>query len=1264
MKTEEVKIKDENLKKASLFKFVTSYRNIYRAIYSLDSYINELYLLSDKDLRLYYRLQDKYDWKLINKVIKTCRKKIEKILLYPDKYFKTSVFFALKKFEEVENIQNGENIVEGTIKFRPLHTASLKDQICMAAMLQVLMFEDSDEIEEGDENNEKLKNPSRTLSDLSKSIPDNFFGNRVSIKLERIYQKWAPNYHTYNQKIIDSCKTYSKSHKYEYEVSLDIKDFFPSISPFYLFVKICDTLKEKYRNQEKKTFLEIKEEESENKKLGYLYNFEVLKRLVAKLLFLEIKGNNNIMDPALGYYNSTFYDEYKKSRNGESELNQRRLFAKGVAQGLPQSFFFGNICMTDVRREIVSDHMFPGKDYFYVDDSVIYVKKLNKDILKDETFNKKILELNEELNSLTSWDKLKGKWEETVNSLSVNNDLLEDLKQFGGEAVKFHHKYKDLYKIEFHGNSKSKVQTIDSAHKEIQTLGGLGRNISCGDSFFTEGDDRRISKEKMKALNDYACRIIKNIEIKKEERKNKNTEEEAPDSFELQLKVFKRFRKIFLSRNMWLDTLDAGEVKESQFEWFRKLLSPEGLKERCGICSPDELTVNGKYNKYRKDSAQIASTQDFLDVHKKLWFELTDSESFKAETIQLLKCSSENKARILKKEIEEFEENFSGLGEKSFRHLYFHKFLKGVMAERQFSVNRYESLGKAILKEYPSGINIDTDKAIERLKSFIYLEFPFIFAAEERKLNGDENRKGSETLFSEAEEGIKFMKKVSDEFNRRIINAYFSVLVGVDPSEEVPFVKVKGNNIDYAAFRILIWLRNPNFDMIDFWHFLSKIQSHSLPERMIVDNGLPEVGKIFMKKVVDPKKVDNLIMTHRIVKGLWQNGSKFLNSYTLHNQEHALKLINLSVELTRRIDYFQLKQLDFYILFLACYLHDISMVIHPDLQIFSHVEPDNISRMGKYLKDMKNILKEWNQRNTISSGPEWFSYFWKSFGREMIDIFNEVYEFFETDVRVNHFKESALFIKNKRHDIFRYLEETIVEAVAQAGEDHGKEIHHIYDLRSQAKEDVVSSKYISMLLRLADLMDVTNDRINYHLLNENVNHLSENSKFHWISHLITDENTLIPDYEIVEEERQGKEGKKENEFYIKETLRFYLILNMKSLEPIKKEKPNYCGDWQMCKYNSARTPEKFKDFDGITLCFQGKECQEAECTMICRWMNKKHSWMFAELARLQKYLNRVNYNPFKTQIVVNILFKDYTDINLKPSLYDDVRRFLKGEHNE
>ena len=95
----------------------------------------------------------------------------------------------------------------------------------------------------------------------------------------------------------------------------------------------------------------------------------------------------------------------------EEFLAKDRLFAKGVAQGLPQSYFFGNLCMAYIRKEIVAADMFKGKDYFYVDDSVIYVKGFNEKILEVKAFNKKITSLNNNLQQLTSDAKIEEIWE-------------------------------------------------------------------------------------------------------------------------------------------------------------------------------------------------------------------------------------------------------------------------------------------------------------------------------------------------------------------------------------------------------------------------------------------------------------------------------------------------------------------------------------------------------------------------------------------------------------------------------------------------------------------------------------------------------------------------------------------------------------------------------------------------------------------------------------------------------------------------------------
>jgi len=114
---------------------------------------------------------------------------------------------------------------------------------------------------------------------------------------------------------------------------------------------------------------------------------------------------------------------------------------------------------------------------------------------------------------------------------------------------------------------------------------------------------------------------------------------------------------------------------------------------------------------------------------------------------------------------------------------------------------------------------------------------------------------------------------------------------------------------------------------------------------------------LFRVQVKRPEWVDDLIITHRLIKGLWYNGSKFLNSYTVHNEEHAVTLINKLLEVINWIDYFALKDVDYYILFLACYLHDISMVIHPDLGGLSFARGKNEILISELMAEMKKKTK-------------------------------------------------------------------------------------------------------------------------------------------------------------------------------------------------------------------------------------------------------------------------------------------------------------------
>ena len=165
------RITKEEIEKTKCGRFLLSDENIYLSIYSLNSYVFEYNLLNTEDRILYHRLQDKFDARLINGVITRVREQIIE-LFDKDKYIEAKVYFKPKKLSE-----NGE------LEFRPLHSTGLITQIAIVSMLHLFVYEIPEE-EEGD--------PKLRLSNLSRLIPSDFYGNRVSVKgLNERYDRMA-----------------------------------------------------------------------------------------------------------------------------------------------------------------------------------------------------------------------------------------------------------------------------------------------------------------------------------------------------------------------------------------------------------------------------------------------------------------------------------------------------------------------------------------------------------------------------------------------------------------------------------------------------------------------------------------------------------------------------------------------------------------------------------------------------------------------------------------------------------------------------------------------------------------------------------------------------------------------------------------------------------------------------------------------------------------------------------------------------------------
>ena len=82
---------------------------------------------------------------------------------------------------------------------------------------------------------------------------------------------------------------------------------------------------------------------------------ETLSMAVAKLLYFNISTDN--IEPWKEYY----YPE------GTDLFGINQYMNYGIPQGLPQSYFFGNLCMIEVKRLLMQDKTFRGDAYFYVD---------------------------------------------------------------------------------------------------------------------------------------------------------------------------------------------------------------------------------------------------------------------------------------------------------------------------------------------------------------------------------------------------------------------------------------------------------------------------------------------------------------------------------------------------------------------------------------------------------------------------------------------------------------------------------------------------------------------------------------------------------------------------------------------------------------------------------------------------------------------------------------------------------------------------------
>jgi hypothetical protein len=1071
---------------------VLSNTNIFSAIYSLESYVFEKNLLSQPDLDLYYKLQDKYDDATISDVIDKCKTKLDEILL-TDKKFDIKVFFKAKKYDK-ENDK---------VEFRPLHTADLITQICMVSILNIIMFS----------TNEKDK---RQLSDLSQLLPSNFYGNLPSAEYEKIFYDWKDKYKEYTEDVMNAYESIRKNSTFKYEVALDLEKFFPSVDPSFIYNFILEKTVSIYTNENRVFF----------------------KQMLKKILCFNVINLN--AEAEINEYFST--SKFKDDQIGIPQAGSA-IMNIGIPQGLPQAYFFGNIAMIPISKEF--DKMFPGKAFYYVDDSVIYT---SSESASPEKFRESLKELNNNISKEIS--------NYTKNRICRKSNI--------------------DYKVLVHEKEKSSSAKIESSIKMSKSfLVGVGLEASRV-SFEINNTTSEIQDLSIldKILNIYEALEIEIVNVKKHIETISSFLIEV-DIFKIYLKSLIRYKKFFGYRKRILEFRqldDISDIKQSFYEKF--------------ICN------------------QLLTSDDFKSV-----FEYFDEDIFLPEAVLIISEMNNDEKEVFIDDISSFEERLAP--SLSSDTLYFSESL---LKKSEYLDIRFFTLKKIatnILGEFarkPEKLIIDKLRSILSQKAEIWLNF-------------DKNYSYN-----------KWIYMYSSTYKRNILNSYISTIFNIEVSNDIEFIKLDKRPLKYYELRILLYIRNKSTTVEDFVAFLiSAFNNIADKNYEKVDFSLIEVLNIFKTHVRSAVLIDNLILVHKYISSVWRNGSRFLYFYTLHNQEHSVELIKSSVNICKMFDFLQIKSIDYYILFLACYLHDISMILQPSVDSFLENNSQTDEIYSSFLKFKQELFS--------SANADEFHFNNKSNVKTVMkDAFERVNYYFESLSRDTHVASSASFIKATPDLNFIDLPiRAIVSAVAAA---HGANCTDIYGLKSNAKSDVVSEKYMMILLRVADLLDIAKDRVSLDILDRNITNMPKISQYHWITHSAIDKFEIKSEYKFQNENLADEEFisvlKREN--FI-ETIIVQIYLNTSNLTNVK---PLRCKDVS----STLNLDDEFIEIE----IGKGKKCI-GECNFLCKWICHKNAYLLPELNALQQYIERTPNLNFTTKIKVKLNFdnakalkSDYFDI--------------------
>ena len=1128
--------------------FLLSDQNIYHAVYSLRSYIFDFELLEKEDKERYYQLQDKFDEIGIKKVIEMVRQKITELIDNDDCYVEAEVYFRPKKLKN-----------DGKVGYRPLHTADLISQIALVAMLHLLVYEIADV-------DRKLY-----LSNVSRLLPGNFYGNRISLNPEVLFKPWKQQYQAYTQNANEALKKYNASLEYKYEVALDLENFFPTIDPMLVYQLIVERLPVNMSCSDQ----------------------ELMKRILIKLLFCKLKTK----------LSDKLKNEYYRIKGKEEVPSLEAGFVRGIPQGLPQSYFFGNICMIPIAE--IFQKTFQGISYFYVDDSVIFTNDV-----KEDKFGEQLEYINVEIERL-------------------EKELLREVEEDFCPQTVLDMRASGFYGIHVHGMDEKEVVS-KSSFTRLDQLDESELYLKC-----VSREASQAGKEIYKIYSDEEDIIL-------EERMRVFSGEIQKKITDLTEKIESLTKELETLQNALEDEQNPDEVREhkkriqnlSKFRerWIRYFRFFEYRKQRLNLRHVCELDKNSE--KELKEIIYGAQTCE-TELEKLKAFMQSYNENIWGAAVAIYCDFADDKAKeMLGKYI--LELNHLCFEEENKESSYLYKVYEELIEGGKDQENDRDHYDKFYLESLDSYRSLKY-YASRKLKAFSHKHYNVA----ELWVEQIQNKEWKEEIFKRllSKDMIQMTEIVNENTSqilRMTANAVYSQLFNVEIEDCFAIRKFSRKPLSCGEFRILLFLRNRLFTEEAF--LKQKILLNETRNKADLDYAVMEVIEIFRSFVADTIRIDQLVLTHQYTYEVWKNGSKHLYFYTLHNQEHAIALIRNIVKLIHGISFLKISALDFYVLFLACYLHDISMVKIPSLDAFltDKEEGDSIAweHLQEVYQETLSHIQPGEKPKDSGLGIEDIAQIKKL----MTHSYRKLDAYYEKKIREKHASDSAAEIRT-RTDL-SFLEGTVREFVAEISEAHQADERDIYFTKSSATEKMISLKFDKILLRLADLLDMSNCRISRPILYHNLNQMSEESAFHWISHLLTQGYELQTEYGIAKD--KGCLTPKS----IVEKLVLTVVVDMSQMSKCECQNP--------CEYMEIEQVGE----NGFELKV-GKDCENSKdyCNFLCKWFSRKNQYLMKELYALEKYLNRVPDNYFGVEVSVKIKIANRTSLDEKQ--FGILERYLR-----